>query len=363
MTNPINSVSSTYSPAQPVSIPLAEKRPLTQEELNSDAWVKIDVNQPHWKQLEGVKEMFFQNTGANSKIGEDLRAMDQEMEKLADQFFEGKMDEDGLAAAFQRLADRFIGICKEKQYPFQALKGFDEAELSVAYDHFRASILKSAVAHNQAEGRGHVTGEMNNQRNWHYYNADYYYKSESAIAAITGKAEEMAASKGFDRFQIPDYQALGKNSCYNFNSAVSGEGDYIPGGLRALEPKWILDFDMVPPEDFRWFYQSGGNGGMEGVPLSISDGLTTEHMDYSKFDPENPLTATVWAMLGEKRISADILFQHTATDQKNLADLLRFTPSSKKELAEVNKFLKNFQVAPKGYLQRMQADRRMNLRV
>lgn len=364
MTNPINAYGA-YGPAQAKSIPLAGKRPVTQEELNSGAWVKDDsVNQPHWKQLENVKEMFFSGAefGINSRIAGDVRAMDQEMDKLADQFFEGELDETGLANAFERLADKFISTCQEKQYPFQALKGFDEAELSVVYDHFRASLLKSAVAHNNAEGKKQITGEMNSQRNWHYYNADYYYKSESAIAAITGRAKELAASRGFDQFEIPDYKALGKNSLYNFNSAVSGEQDYIPGGLRAVEEKWILDFDMVPPKDFKWFYQSGGNGGKEGVLLSVSDGEHTETMDYSRFDPRNPLTATVWAMLGDQRISADFLFTHTPADQKNLADLLRFTPSGRKELAAVNKLLKNFKVAPKGYHQGMLADRRMDLR-
>lgn len=334
----ISSTGATTGPRgiQLGSIPIAEKRPITREELESGAWVKDDsVNQPHWKQLEGVKEMFFANAGAKPKIGEDVQAMDREMTKLAGQFFEGEITEEELAGGFERLANQFISTCKEKQYPFPTLAGFEEVELSVAYDHFRASILKSAAAHNNAEGKALAS---KHNRGWRYYNADYYYQSESAIAAISHKAKAMAAENGFEQFEIPDYQALGKNSCYNFNSAVSGESDYIPGGLRAVEEKWIMDFDMVPPEGFKWFYE--GEGHQEDVVFAQGDDIPRPK-------------STVWAMYKDTLISSSFDFSvgyDQPSDVKNLADLLQFRPASKKEFAAVNQFMKNFQFFPKGYL-------------
>ena len=92
--------------------------------------------------------------------------------------------------------------------------------------------MKSAAEHNNAEGKA-LCSKYNN--GWHYYNADYYKMSERAIGAISGKAKDMASEKGFDQFEIPDYKAIGKNSLYIFNSVVSGESDYIAGGLRAIE--------------------------------------------------------------------------------------------------------------------------------
>lgn len=318
------------------SLPTVDKRPISSEELNSGAWVAYDPSShPHWEQLEGIKDMFFKNVGTSPKIGEDVQAMDKEMERLADRFFDGEITEDELAASFEQLAEKFISTCKEKQYPFQMMTGFDEAELSVAYDHFRRSILKSAVEHNNAEGKA-LTHKYN--QGWHYYNADYYYKSESAIAAISDKAKDMAADKGFDQFEIPDYKALGRNSCYNFNSVLSGESDYNPKYVvRAVEDKWIKDFDMVPPEGFKWFYEAEGHD--EAVRMFEGDEVPRDK-------------STVWAMYKDMLISNSFDFSlanDSPSDVKNLADLLQFRPASKKDFDAVNKFLKNFQIAPKVY--------------
>ena len=316
--------------------PAYAREKLAAAQAGSGWTVDSSMSKSHVEQVEGVKQMFFTNIGAKAKIGEDALAMDKEMTRLADQFFEGKITEDELATAFERLANGFISACKEKQYPFAALMGMDEAELSAAYDHFRGALLKSAVAHNNAEGKA-LTSPIN--YGWRYYNADYYYQSEKAIAAITGKVQEMAAEKGFDEFGIPDYQALGKNSLYNFNSAVSGESDYIPGGLRAIEPKWIMDFDQVPPEGFQYFYEEGG----AQEQASFVEG---------EVDVTKGMAAQVWAMLGDVRVSAGFNYSLTAdlpSDVKNLAGLLQFTPAGKKELAAANAFLKNFQAAPRDY--------------
>ena len=206
--------------------------------------------------------------------------------------------------------------------------------MSFVYDRFRGAILKSAVARNNAEGKA-LCSKYNN--GWHYYNADYYYKSESAIGAISDKVKDMAAEKGFDKFEIPDYKALGKNSLYNFNSAVSGESDYIPGGLRAVEEKWIMDFDMMPPEEFKWFYEAEGRN--EDVVMVEGDEVPSPK-------------STVWAMYEDMLISSSFDFSvghDQPSDIKNLAEVLQFRPSGRKELAAVNKFMKNFQVAPRWY--------------
>lgn len=308
---------------------------LTADQMNAIGWTIDDsVNQPHWKQLENVKDMFYHGAGGSSKISGDIQSMKQSMANLADSFFDGEITEEQLLGKFQSLAEKFMSTCKEKQYPFPALSGFGEAELSFTYDCFRGAILKSAVEHNNTEGKA-LCSKYNN--GWHYYNADYYYKSESAISAISGKVKDMAAEKGFDQFEIPDYKAIGKNSLHNFNSAVSGESDYIPGGLRAVEEKWILDFDAVPPKGFKWFYE--GEGRNEDVTMVEGD-----KVDRPK--------STVWAMYKDMLISDSFDFSighDQPSDIKNLAELLQFRPASRKEFAAVNKFMKSFQIAPRWY--------------
>ena len=309
---------------------------LSADEMNAIGWtIDGSVHQPHWKQLENVKDTFFRGAGYSGKISEDIQSMKSSMESLADGFFDGEVTESELADKFQALAEKFIGICKEKQYPFPMLTGMDEAAMSFAYDCFRGAILKSAVQHNNAEGK-ELASKHN--RGWHYYSADYYYKSESAIGAITDRVKGMAEDRGFREFEIPDYKAIGKNSLYNFNSAVSGESDYIPGGLRAVEEKWILDFDAVPPEDFKWFFEEEGSS--EDVFMS-GDG---EDLPRPK--------SRVWAMYKDMLASNSFDFslgRDLPSDVKNLGDLLQFGAGLKSEIAVVNKYLRNFQAAPSGY--------------
>ena len=321
---------------------------LSADQMNAIDWTIDDsANQPRWKQLENIKDMFYYGAGCSSKISEDIRSMKQSMANIADSFFDGEITESELADKFQSLAEKFIGTCKEKQYPFTSLSGFDEAELSFAYDCFRGAILKSAAEHNNAEGKA-LCSKYNH--GWHYYNADYYYMSERAIRAISGKAKSMASEKGFDQFEIPDYKAIGKNSLYNFNSAVSGESDYIPGGLRAIEEKWIMDFDMMPPEGFKWFYEAEGRN--EDVVMVEGDEVPSPR-------------STVWAMYEDMLISSSFDFsvgRDQPSDIKDLAELLQFRPAGRKELAAVNKFMKNFQVAPRWYY-REQAQRETKERI
>ncbi len=309
---------------------------LNADEMNAIGWtIDGSVHQPHWKQLENVKDTFFRGAGCGAKISEDIQSMKSSMESLADGFFDGEVTESELADKFQALAEKFIGICKEKQYPFPMLTGMDEAAMSFAYDCFRGAILKSAVQHNNAEG-SELASKHN--RDWHYYNSDYYYKSESAIGAISERVMGMAQERDYKEFQIPDYIAIGKNSLYNFNSAVSGESDYIPGGLLAIEEKWILDFDAASPEDFKWFFEEEGSkedvlisGGGEDIPRPKS---------------------RVWAMYRDMLVSKSFDFslgRDLPSEVKNLGDLLQFGAGVKSEIVAVNKYLRNFQVAPSGY--------------
>lgn len=309
---------------------------MTPEELNAMRWTVVEPK-AHWENVEDGKRAFFYGAGCNSKISVDIQNLNKVAENLADEFFEGRISESQLAGKFESIANKFIETCREKQYPFPLLTGMDEEAMSFVYDCFRGAILKSAVARNNAEGKA-LCSKYNN--GWHYYNADYYYKSESAIGAISDKVKDMAAEKGFDKFEIPDYKAIGRNSLYNFNSAVSGESDYIPNDrVQLVEEKWILDFDMVPPEGFKWFYELEGQNEQS---VFIESGM--EDIPGSK--------ARVWAMYKGMFISNSFrysLHQDQPSDVKNMGDLLQFRSKVKDDVAAANEFLSNLQAAPTCY--------------
>lgn len=266
-------------------------------------------------------------------------------------YLDGTMSEDELASSFQNLSHEVYESTARVGYPVPFVdETMEQACTEAMYDTFREKILSAAVQRNNAEGRQYVTGKMCPQRTWKYYNADYYYKSEEAIAAVTKGMEEFAQDRGW-AWTVPDYK--GKNMYYNFNTAFSNN--------FCLDEQYILDPDMVPPEGFEWFYQTGGSSGpIIATPVSIithADG-TEEYVEQgqrtqrTKFDPTDYYTANTWAAYTDKNgqrhmVSKDIIFKGDKSDLFNAGDLLSFALGDESE--GLNAFLHNLQLYPKNY--------------
>lgn len=302
----------------------------------------------------------------------DVKAgMDAQAKEAIGQFYDGTLSGEGLAQTFQDLYQTLTDACRERGYPI-ALWGdahMSAAALEGVYSEFRYQLLDAAVQRNNQEGRQYVTGELNDQRSWKYYNSDYYFQSEDAISAVTDRFLSMAQENGWEDFlSVPDYKGKGLNLYYNFNSALSNP--------FALSDQYILDAGQVPPKDFRWFYQSGGDGNIHGSARLT--GLTIEHpdgrtefIDYTTpgFDPTDPSKATTWAAYKDetgvwRHTSMDFVYNHTEADLKNVSSLLKFAGQSGARLAAVNRFLNNLQVYPGGYFNRFSryGQLRMDLR-
>ncbi|WP_300639633.1 hypothetical protein [uncultured Oscillibacter sp.] len=208
------------------------------------------------------------------------------------------------------------------------------------YGEFRRMVLDGAANRNNAEGKQYITGEMTAQRNWKYYNSDYY-QSEKAISARTERFTAMAKERGWeDTASIPDYKAKGLNLYYNFPSALSSHFN--------VDDQFVKDPDQVPPRDFRWFYQSGGNRGDRGFVTSLTiehpDGTTT-FIDYTKpgFDPSDPAKGTTWAAYKDeggtwRYQSADFAHDFFKGDLKSVASLPNFSGQPGRAQEAANRF-------------------------
>lgn len=289
-------------------------------------------------------------------ISDVKREVYSQAEAAIGKFFDGALPAEGLADVYQSLSGRLMDACKERGYPMPLWGGMmGPAFQESFYGEFRRMVLDEAVKRNNAEGRTCITGELTAQRNWKYYNSDYFYQSEDAISALTEKFTAMAKERGWEeQASVPDYKARGLNLYYNFNSALSNK--------FAVEEQFILDPDQAPPRDFRWFYQSGGNAGDRGSVTSLTiehpDGTST-FIDYTKpgFDPADPTKGTTWAAYKDesgawRRQSADFTYDFSKGDLKSVAGLLRFSGRSGEAQDEANRFLKNLQVYPGGYFSR-----------
>ena len=306
---------------------------------------------------------------SRSPVADVKKEVDAETETVINGFFDGTVSEEELSDAFQSLAEKFSSACKDAGYPIPLGwdKGITQTFTDTFYGEFRRKILDAAVQRNFQEGKQYITGDMNAQRNWKYYNSDYYFKSEAALSAITDGLNQIAQGPAYEGYTIPDYKAKGLNLYYNFNSAFSNQ--------FCADEQFMKDPDMVPPKDFRWFYQSGGDSSrkvysVDSLTVRNKDGEIVEYYDYrpTSFDPTDFRTATTWASYldskGNKHIvSTDFFYDCTKDDLRNVASLLKFTSGDSSQDAAVNRFLKNLQAYPAGYFSRFpQRQRGLSLR-
>lgn len=270
------------------------------------------------------------------------REVYHQAEAAIGRFFDGTISAEELADSYQSLSDRLMDACKDRGYPMPLWGGMmGPAFQETFYGEFRRMVLDEAVNRNNAEGKQYITGEMNAQRNWKYYNSDYYFQSENAVSARTERFTAMAKERGWEEtVSVPDYKAKGLNLYYNFHSALSNQFN--------VDDQFVMDPDQAPPKDFRWFYQSGGNNGKTGFVTSLTmehpDGTTT-FIDYTKpgFDPSDPAKGTTWAAYKDeggtwRYQSAGFAHDFSKGDLKSVASLPNFSGQPGRAQEAANRF-------------------------
>ena len=152
-----------------------------------DEWVKVDMS-PEYR-LESWRPLFTGPAlGRNPGTAAAWKEFEQQTKLAAGQFLDGTMDADSLTDVFQRGYQNLTDLAKDTGYPsplWDQMMG--PACLESIYGEFRRMGLDAAVQRNNQEGRQYVTGEMTSQRTYKYYNSDYYYKTEEALAAVTDR--------------------------------------------------------------------------------------------------------------------------------------------------------------------------------
>lgn len=291
---------------------------------------------------------------SRSPVADIKKEIDAETDAVINGFFDGTVSEEELSDTFQALAKKFSDACEEAGYPIPLRScGLIQATTETFYSEFRRKILDTAVQRNHQEGQQYITGEMNAQRNWKYYNSDYYFKSEAALSAITDGLNQIAQGPAYEGFTIPDYKARGLNLYYNFNSAFSNQ--------FCVDEQFMKDPDMAPPKDFVWFYQSGGDSSRNTSSGGVTsvNGVPVEPAGYGPkhFDPTDWSTANTWAAYRDAQgnrhiVSTDFFYNYDKSDLRNVADLLKFTNGDPAQDAAVNRFLRNLQAYPAGYFSR-----------
>ena len=329
--------------------------------VDTITWVKYDRTPA--QEIASWKREFSDIALSRSPVADIKKEIDAEIDAVINGFFDGTVSEEELSDTFQALANRFFNACEDAGYPTPLWGDRPiQARTETFYDEFRMKILDVAVQRNHQEGQRYITGEMNAQRNWKYYNSDYYFKSEAALSAITDGLNQITQGPAYEDYTIPDYKARGLNLYYNFNSAFSNQ--------FCVDEQFMKDPNMAPPKDFVWFYQSGGDSGRNTSSGGVTsvNGVPVEPASYGPkhFDPTDFWTATTWAAYRDAQgnrhlVSTDFFYNYDKSDLRNVAALLKFTNGDPAQDAAVNRFLKNLQAYPAGYFSRFPRTRAVDL--
>ncbi|MDE7261320.1 MAG: hypothetical protein K2N78_04550 [Oscillospiraceae bacterium] len=328
---------------------------------DSDLWVP---GSPEKLRLKVSREFYRANGayGSNTAMTAAAQEINQERDETISKFLDGDMSQEELTDTFERLLNQFRSACDENDYPTPLGLTFheDEGMAAAFYGDFRAQILKQAVQRNDEEGKQYITGEIDTQRNWKYYNSDYYFKSEDALAALDKGLEQFLDHVGIKDYKvdIPDYKAEGLDDRYNFSSAWSAYQGMCSWYGEA--DQFMKDYDAVPPKGFEWFYQSGGDASQK--VFYVEAGVVPTHVP---FDPKDASSATTWAAYRDSNgkrhfISKDFAYDYSENDLKVVSSLLKFT-ENKEEDSPFNRFLDSLQVCKKGHYRRFDLTRTLEL--
>ena len=300
-----------------------EKQMLSQAELKKRA-----ANCNNWNAAEAAEALT------------RTRAVMTEVRSAAGKFYDGKISEDELQAEYEYLAERYVDAFVQSGYPSRISGGTIQTRLGARelfYDEFRRALLSEAVARNVVEGRQYAAGDGSGVK---YYNSDYYYKSEAAIAAITKGAFAVAEVSMAEceelghhdyTFEVPDYKETmlvgAGDPYYNFNSAWSGT---VPGCHEFINKR-----DEVPPKHFIWFYELNEDKQSSAEGITITKSTTT----WACFRDEDGAEYFSFRYFDNKGGDGDL----------RSSEMLNFNIKNQKSASQVERFLSYFQVFQQRY--------------
>lgn len=214
--------SNIMNPADQINLPNQQSRiglPVNMDEVEIYEPTPLEIRQSWWPYF-CMTEM-----RATPELRDVVCDVESQVTDAVNQYLDGSMSDKELSEIFTTQLNRLWNTCKERDYPIPGAGGADgeQAIADCFFDDFRKKLLNEAVNRNYAEGLRHASNGKSG--NWLYYNSDYYYKTESAISAITTSVMNYCHEKGYDDFALTprkdhwEAKVIGYNYYEDFNSA------------------------------------------------------------------------------------------------------------------------------------------------
>lgn len=215
--------------------------------------------------------------------------------------------------------------------------GFDEKEIMPhisedVYARAWMDVVKRADEAGFLDSKALVAqynGHNGNTKDSIYYDSDYYFKSEAMKTSLLEQAKALGEKYGATNLNLPEgYEKSDPRHIHSsYNTAVN---NYAGVQWRIGN---MIDDEMVPPENFRFFYKSGETG-----TNKYSDSLMEVSDDGAgMFDGVLHVWQDDWSFVGRVPVRSNAIRNPAI----NMYDVVSKGSSSSIPKESVN-FLKNF---------------------
>lgn len=220
---------------------------------------------PNFDSIQVSRYSFLDENGIpkNFLLGGDVKLphgseteMNKKIENAYLDYYTGKCDEESvrntLSEVVESLRDNYVDL------------GYDEKEIMPhiiedVYARARVEVVTQADTAGFRDSQkliAQYNGHNGNTKDSIYYDSDYYYKSEAMKTALLEYSKELGEKYGAANLNLPKgYERSDPRHIYSsYNTMVNHYAGY----------QWnvgnMIDEDMAPPENFRFFYKSGDCG-------------------------------------------------------------------------------------------------------
>ena len=251
------------------------------------------------------------------------------IENLFEGFYSGSKSIEDVMAEFDSLAGKIHEFDCEMGVAVKDDAEYYGKVVSSVYQHFKLHLVQKAFGANHEKGKqiADQYGTPGN-RNFIYYNSDYYYKSEEIDELLVQHASDMLKDAGTEspldtRMGNPDYES--------FNAYMKH------WTLYECRQGDIIDVDMKPPRGFTFLYKESRYTQAE---VDAMGGRLVNRDSSTSFDGLLRVT------YGNRSAEGNVNLRYEMSEAKgfNLYELLGTITGDRWEDNLLDQFLKNINI-------------------
>ena len=292
---------------------------LSEDDMSKMTRLKLEARCPAYSDMRNIPSNMPPHCFGTSYGNQYLKGIEQKMKS-----FYGSNEN-----SYQEIKDYFKDCCRDMRVDLvqdRKTSGTVEADnrqiILDTYEQFRMENSVMAKWGNDEEGKGiaQENGWDDGDKDWVYYNSDYFYKSEKVMEAIKEAVSELA-----DEWHIGEIDSSERDEDKYLSYSSSFHQVWKNGSENGDRLCSISDIEEMPPRDFSFFFREiSTDKDHTGIVLVNSNGVSEKK-------------SIVFNIFSDGK-------QHHFPQTHNLLDVF-----DKKYDSETSSFMKNFNIFTRYY--------------